>query len=96
VAQPSKFPSYPLGHTVKIKATFKIDGVLTDPTTTTITVREPDGTQTSLSVTNVSTGIRTAVTLTDQVGWHRVRVTGTGTAAAVMTSQFYVQSTGLT
>lgn len=91
----AKSPSFPLGHTVKITGTFKVDGVLTNPTACTITVREPDGTLTTPSVTSESTGVRSAIHLTDQVGWYRWKVEGTGTAAAVKSGSFYINSTGL-
>lgn len=91
----AKSPSFALGHTVKIKATFKVDDVLTNPTTTTITVQRPDATQVSLTVTNVSTGVRSGTLLTTQAGGHRWEVEGTGSAAALKQGAFYVHSSGL-
>lgn len=91
----AKASSFVIGDTVRIRARFKVDNVLTNPTTCTMVVQEPDLTQHSLSVTNVSTGVRQGTYTSDTEGWHRVRIEGTGTAAGVRETAFYVASSGL-
>ena len=90
-----KSPSFVIGDTIKIKATFKVDGVLTNPTTCTITVQEPDWDQITLTISNDGTGVRSGTYQPDESGWHRWQVEGTGTAAGVRQGAFYVKSSGL-
>lgn len=50
--------AYPAGQTLTDQATFKnADNELYDPTTVTVTVRNPDGTTTTPTPTLISTGI---------------------------------------
>jgi hypothetical protein len=50
--------SYPVGQTLTDQATFKdANGDLYNPTTVTVTVRNPDGTLTTPTATNVSLGV---------------------------------------
>lgn len=50
--------SFPVGQTLTDQATFKnADGVLYDPTSVVVEVRNPDGSLTYPTVTQVSTGI---------------------------------------
>ncbi len=70
--------TFPLGATIRLRATFKINGVLSEPTTATCTVRKPDGTTTSPTVATdtdftPSTGRRFAGLVCDQVGRYAYR-----------------------
>ena len=91
----AKSPSFVVGDTVTIKATFKVDGVLTTPTTTTITVQDPEWTKSYPTVLSVSTGVRSCTYTPTQAGWHRWQVEGTGVAARVKQGAFYVKTSGL-
>lgn len=91
----AKHPSFPIGHTVKVSAEFRVGGVLTEPTTVVLTVEEPDGTNNLPSVNNDGTGLRSASFTTDQSGWHRYKWVSTGPAAGVQESAFYAHTSGI-
>lgn len=85
--------TYSIGDLVQITATFTdVDtGDLINPTTVTFTVRAPDGTQTTPSASNTSTGIYQAQIDITEAGIWRWRATGTGSAQAAGSSYFRVQ-----
>lgn len=95
-ANARKSKSFALGDTVQVVATHKVAGVLTNGTACVITIEEPDGTNNTPSVTNVSTGVYRAEFVPDQDGRHRVKVATTGNAAGVRETSFYVASSGIT
>ena len=80
--------NYEVGDLVTLQATFtSIDGVVTDPTTVTLSVQDPGGTITAytyagLDITKVATGIyRYALSITTPGQWV-YRWAGTGTVQA--------------
>jgi len=80
--------SYINGDTVRLSATFTVDGAATDPTTVTLRVKAPSGTVTSYTyaateITRVSTGVYRKDVLFDAAGTWYVRWEGTGAAAGV-------------
>lgn len=78
--------SYVKGDTVKVTATFAVDGGATDPTAATIRVKAPGGTVTvydESDMTHVGAGVWQAVVVLDQNGTWYVRAEGTGAAAGV-------------
>ena len=91
----AKSPSFVVGDTITIKGTFKVDGVLTSPTTCVITVQEPNWEQSTPTISSSSTGVRSCTFTPTQPGWHRWEVEGTGAAARVKQGAFYVKSSGL-
>lgn len=69
---------YVEGQTIVVEATFRdLAGELVDPPEVTATVRAPDGTQTTPTPVNQSTGIYHVTVLMDQSGWWKWRVVGT-------------------
>lgn len=90
------------GVPVRVKAEFRtlVDGVLTltDPTTVTLIVEDPDGTQTTYTyalgtVTKESTGVYYKVlgtTILTKIGWWIYRWTGTGAVATSGEEKFRV------
>lgn len=88
--------SFAVGNTVRVKATIRVDDTLTDPTTVTITIEEPDGTDQTPSVSNPSTGVHQATFAPDQTGYHRVKIEGSGNSADFIKERtFYVASSGI-
>jgi hypothetical protein len=88
-------PFYP-GSTVTIPGTFRVGTTLTDPTTVTLRIREPDGTTTSYlfpaaPVIHDSTGEYHADVVVDASGLWGWEWVGTGAAAAVDDGTFYVE-----
>jgi hypothetical protein len=77
---------YEPGTSVTVVGTFRNeDEVLADPTTVVVTVKAPDGTTSTPTPTNPSTGVyRAAVALTTAGTW-RVKFAGTGTVARTRT-----------
>lgn len=69
---------YVEGQTIIVKVTFNDSaGVLVDPAVVTATVEAPDGTQTTPTADNISTGIYHVEVAMDETGWWKVRVVGT-------------------
>lgn len=78
--------TYDKGDVVRLTGTFTVDGVATDPTTVTLKVQEPDGTETTYTyalatVTKVSTGVYRKDITIDESGYWYYRWEGTGTVA---------------
>lgn len=87
---------FAVGNTVRFTITVKVDDVLTAPTTVTITVDEPDGTNVDVTDATATTGVYTATFAPDQSGWHRVKFEGAGNSADfVQEREFYVASGGV-
>jgi hypothetical protein len=90
--------AYQLGQSVKLSVTFTdAAGAPANPTTVTCKVEEPDGTETTYTVsstpaiTNPVTGTFQLVIVPDQSGMHTYRWQGTtGTSVAVDENQFSV------
>ena len=88
-------PSFPIGDSVVIDLTIYVDDVLTNPTATTFTVEEPDGTNNTPSTVDNGTGLKGCVFVPDQAGYHRWKAVGTSPAAFVREGTFYVHSSGI-
>ena len=92
---------YDIGDTVSIRTYsaagegFKdAAGSLTDPTTVTLVVKEPDGTETTyttVQVTHDATGRYSKDFAPDQSGTHFYRWVGTGAVAAAFEGAFFVR-----
>lgn len=79
-------PYYP-GQSLKLRATFTVDGAVTDPTSITLIVRDPAGTSNTYTyagatITKDSTGIYSKNVAFDSEGTWRWRWVGTGTVVA--------------
>lgn len=79
-----------VGDTYTATATFTVGGVLTNPTSISLTVTAPDGTATSPTPTNDSTGVYHYDQALSSAGVWSFVFTGTGTAAGVQTSTITV------
>lgn len=89
-------PSFVVGDTVKLRAEFRVSDVLTNPTVTTLTIEEPDGTDQTPAVSADSTGKKSATFTPDQTGTHYWRWDGTGSAPGRQEGEFYVYSSPIT
>lgn len=89
--------TYPLGTTVTVKADFSVrqgEGyVPANPTSCVVTVRDPDGVESSPAPTPGETGEQFADVLADKPGRWRYRFQGTGAAAAQNERSFLVEET---
>lgn len=81
---------YDIGDAVKLSVDFAVGGVATNPTTTTLRIRKPNGTITTPAVTNPSTGRFEYVLTIDLSGIWSYRFEGTGAAVAAQESFFDV------
>lgn len=89
--------SFVIGDTVRFTNTIRVDDVLTDPTTKTWTVEEPDGTDQALTEASATTGVWTSTFASTQAGWHKVKFVGAGNSADyIRERQFYVASSSIT
>jgi hypothetical protein len=80
-----------IGDATTRTVTFKnVAGDPTDPTTTTATLYLPDGTSTSPSITNGTTGVRSVTITPTMSGTHRLKWAGTGAVAEVEWDVFTV------
>jgi hypothetical protein len=91
-------PLYQPGDTVRLETTFKVDDVLTDPTTVTLTVLTPAGASTSYTyaaseVTRESVGAFYKDVVASTAGIWSWKWTGTGTAAGIDEGTFTVEDT---
>lgn len=81
------------GDTVTLSNTFKVAGVATDPTTTTLLTTEPGGTSTTYTagvLTHSTTGVYATNLVVTTTGVWSFRWTGTGAAADVADGTFTV------
>lgn len=89
--------SYDLNDTARLSVNFKVNGVLTNPTTISATVRKPDGTTavyttaTSPAIVNDGTGLYHLDVVVDQAGQWTYKFVGTGAAADVGPGVLYVR-----
>ena len=91
--------AYIIGNTVVTFCQFKaldlselpdIVRALTNPSTVTVTVTNPNAVVTTPTAVNVSAGVYYVLTVADVAGVWRVRFVGTGAAAAVSEKTFTV------
>jgi hypothetical protein len=74
----AQWPEYFLGQTAVVQGTFKNEvGDLANPSTVTGSCTAPDGTVSSITVANASTGIYQAKIVLNQLGWWGYTLTGT-------------------
>ena len=92
--------AYDIGDLVTLTGTFTdapTNGTVHDPTTVSVTIREPDGTATTYvygtdaEVTKASTGVYNCDWSIDQSGQHFYRWFATGTGQASEESSFLVK-----
>ena len=71
---------YAIGTQVTMQATFTdaVTGNLTNPTTVSCVVMQPDRSQVACTANNVTTGIYTATFIPTQIGGHNYKFQGTG------------------
>lgn len=86
---------YDVGDVARLEATFRdTAGVLTN-TTVTLTVKKPDGTSSTPSTSNPSTGLYRADISIDQPGVWVYRFAGTGAVTSVEEGRLYVRRSGV-
>lgn len=90
---------YDLGATVTMRGAFKVDSVLTDPTTVTLTVVDPSGDSTAYTyaggtVTKDSTGNYSKALACSEAGEWIYTFTGTGAVATVGVNRFAIRRAG--
>lgn len=84
--------THDIGDTKVLTGTFRnASGALANPTTVTLRVRKPDGTTSTVSNSNSSTGIYTASVPLDQSGVWRYKWWGTGAVAEAGEGWFTVR-----
>jgi hypothetical protein len=87
---------YPKGATVTLDRKFYVGSVLTDPTTVTLKVEDPAGTETSYTyaaatITKSGTGIYTKNVACTLAGTWKYRWIGTGAVEAVAEGEFVIK-----
>lgn len=83
---------YDYSDPVEVQATFRLNGTLTNPTTTTAKFRKPDGTTVTVTAANVSAGVYTASTYATQAGVWTWEIAGSGAVNNVVNGAFVVRS----
>lgn len=87
--------NYYAPYTETITTTFYQNNVLTDPSSVTATVKNPDGSFTTVTPTSSTTGIWLTKIQMTQAGLYEVKITGTTSGDNVTTYyQFEVERTG--
>jgi len=87
--------SFPVGDTVRLTFKFRVNDVLTNPTTVTVTLEDPAGANTAPTASSSATGIYTCSFVVSVAGYYRFKVTSTGSAAGVREGTFYVHTSGI-
>lgn len=81
-----------VGDLITLEGKFKVENVLTDPTSVTLKVKDPDGTVVTFShpstISKVSTGVFTKDYTVAKAGLHEYWWVGTGTCQAVESRSF--------
>ena len=85
------------GSAIKLKATFTVNSIKTDPTTVKLEVKDPSGnidsyTYAEAEVTKVSTGIYTKIVTLDEAGWWIYEWHGEGAVVVVDGNQIQVET----
>lgn len=83
---------YEIGDRVVLTCTFKVDGVLTDPTTVDAYIKTPAGVVSALVVTNDSTGVYSAPYDPTVAGTYKARFEGDSPAKAAHEIFFSVRT----
>lgn len=88
--------TYHYDQKIKLKVKFRDEnGALANPTTAVLTVKAPNGIETTPAVSNDGTGLRSAIVTANQEGTWHWRWTGTGGTVdgAVDEGFFHVEKT---
>lgn len=89
-------PDLNTGDTIRLKATFSVLDVNTDPTTVSLTVQSPAGVETTYtyaaSITKQATGIYYKDVALSEAGYWTYEWTGTGAVASVQGNRLYVRN----
>lgn len=85
-----------VGGAIKLKTTFTVSEIPTDPTTVTLKVQDPSGntdiyTYAAAQITKDGTGIYSKTITLDEAGWWVYEWTGTGAVVVVEGSRIYVR-----
>lgn len=84
--------AYDIGDTVRLTATFTNESAANaDPTTVTVSIRAPDGTVTTPTATQSSTGVYYCDLAVTMAGVWRYRFAGTGALVAAGEGQLFVR-----
>lgn len=88
---------FDVGDVVRVQSAFTVSGTATDPTTVTLSVKEPDGTVTSYTyaaaeITKSTTGVYYKDISIDASGTWSYRWVGTGAVATAEEGQFLVRN----
>lgn len=82
--------NYFVGNLVKLKATFSVLGVNTDPSAITLKVKDPTGAVTTVSTTKSATGQYYGTFTAVLAGGHFYQFKGTGVVTAAAEAEFNV------
>ena len=83
--------TFDIGDKQRFTATFRDDtGALKDPSTVVATLREPDGTISTPSVSPVSTGVHKVDLSFTKSGRHFLEFVGTGDVVSAQGTEFYI------
>lgn len=80
-----------VGDRATITAKFLLNGVLTDPTSVTVTVKDPSGNDSTPTPTNSSTGVYTLNLDLDEYGQWNIKWAGTGAVVAAIVKSIFVE-----
>jgi len=83
---------YTKGEEVRLTGTFRVGGVLTDPTVVTLTIRDPNGAQTTPTATKSTTGTYYADLAVATEGLYHYRFEGTAPALGAAEGKLEVRS----
>lgn len=88
-----------IGETITLRATFRANGLPTDPSTVTLKVRDPSGdveeyTDGAAELTKENTGVFSKTLSPDKAGTWSYVWEGTGAVDAINTNRFVVEATG--
>lgn len=81
-----------VGQMVRVAATFTVGATLTNPTTMTVTVKDPAGVLTTPAATNDGTGLYHVDVTPAATGRYVVRFAGTGACVAAAEVEFNAMS----
>ena len=83
---------YTVGQLVRLTATFKVGATLTNPTTVTASLKDPDGVVTTPGTSNPSTGVYTIDVTPTKKGRYAYRFAGAGACVAAAEGEFNARS----
>lgn len=83
--------TYDIGDDVILQGVYTVNGAPTNPTAAVCKVAQPDGSEVTVTVAQISTGVYEGTFTPTQSGQHWYRFTGTGAAKAAGESYFQVR-----